>query len=311
MKLRIDPAWFATPTAQLVLIGLLAACAVGALAWQRGQRRAGVADPAPSRPASLPRSTVRDIARFVPLPAPDPAPGAPAPAADLPDSVPAGPALPRLALYAADPGPVAAGRSPAPSGRMIPCETVFPLESNRGETPLVGLVSADVWHEGDLLIPAGAEVHGRARPDPASGRMLADGAWTLSWRTPHPGEIRLEAVALARGADPDGDGSAGLPGRVLRADHTRELRLFASTFLSAATAALQEQRAVVGPLGETSVPAATVRNAALAGSSAVLRDQAQQLRETIARNGFFLRVPAGQPFTLYVTQPIPPVAHEN
>ena len=50
------------------------------------------------------------------------------------------------------------------------------------------------------------------------------------------------------------------------------------------------------------MPAATARNATLAGTGAVLREYAEQLREAVARDGFYLRVPAGKPFYLYVTQ---------
>jgi hypothetical protein len=40
----------------------------------------------------------------------------------------------------------------------------------------------------------------------------------------------------------------------------------------------------------------------LAGTGAVLREHAQAIRESIARDGFYLRVPAGKPFYLYLTQ---------
>jgi hypothetical protein len=88
----------------------------------------------------------------------------------------------------------------------------------------------------------------------------------------------------------------------VRTDDDRELKLFAATFLASATAALQDNRLTTGLLGEASLPAATARNAVLAGTGAVLREYAQAMREAIARDGFYLRVPAGQPFYLYVTQ---------
>ena len=34
----------------------------------------------------------------------------------------------------------------------------------------------------------------------------------------------------------------------------------------------------------------------------MLREYAQELREAIARDGFYLRVPAGKPFYLYLTE---------
>jgi uncharacterized protein YcgL (UPF0745 family) len=50
------------------------------------------------------------------------------------------------------------------------------------------------------------------------------------------------------------------------------------------------------------VPVTTARNAVLAGTGAVLREYAQAIRESIARDGFYLRVPAGKPFYLYLTE---------
>src|SRR5690606_23293945 len=59
----------------------------------------------------------------------------------------------------------------APYGRMIPCETVVTIESSRLDTPVIGLVTEDVWHDGRLIIPAGAEVHGRASLDRSRERI--------------------------------------------------------------------------------------------------------------------------------------------
>ncbi|MEO5959561.1 MAG: TrbI/VirB10 family protein, partial [Opitutaceae bacterium] len=191
------------------------------------------------------------------------------------------------------------------------CETVVALESNRLETPVIGLVTEDVWHNGRLVIPAGAEVHGRASLDRARERLAVQGEWKIVWRTPdrdNGTELSMQGLALDREFNADArtwgehDGSAGLRGQIVKTDNDRELKLFAATFLATATAALQETKPTAGLLGESSVPTTTVRNAVLAGSGAVLREQAQAIRESIARDGFYLRVPAGKPFYLYITQ---------
>jgi hypothetical protein len=215
--------------------------------------------------------------------------------------------------------------SRAPYGRMIPCETVVTLESNRLATPVIGLVTEDVWENGQLIVPAGAEVHGRASLDRSRERLAAEGSWTIVWRTvaQQPAhQLRVEGLALDRKRDRttaalgEHDGTAGLRGQVLRTDDLRELKLFAATFLSTATMALQDTRSAAGLLGESSIPASTARNASLAGTSAILREYAQQLRDAIARDGFYLRVPAGKAFYLYVTQSfgvsrVPPAAPTN
>ena len=199
----------------------------------------------------------------------------------------------------------------APYGRLIPCETVVALESNRLETPVIGLVTEDVWHDGRLVIPAGAEVHGRASLDRARERLAVQGEWRIVWRTPdrdNGTELSVQGLALDREWNADTrtwgehDGSAGLRGQIVKTDNDRELKLFAASFLATATAALQESRPTAGLLGESSIPATTARNAVLAGTGAVLREQAQAIRDSIARDGFYLRVPAGKPFYLYLTQ---------
>lgn len=333
--MNFDAAFFSTPTGQLSLVGLLAALAIGAVAWQRAHRRP-VLSPAvkAAMPVALPKVFTRDVARVAPAPLPNSPANANPPrtiptAAVAPITPPKPQALP-LALVASThasekPDPVF-----APFGRMIPCETVIALESNRLETPVIALVTEDVWHAGRLIVPAGAEVHGRASPDRTRERLTASGPWTIVWRTPgrdNGRTLRVEGLALDRDFDPttgapaEHDGTAGLRGAVLRTDDLREVKLFAATFLATATAALQETRATAGLLGETAIPAATARNASLAGTSAILREYAQQIRDSIARDGFYVRVPAGKPFYLYVTETIDrsrahpgaarPSAHEN
>lgn len=323
--MKLNSQFFQTATGQLAVVGVLAAVAIGAVAWQRSHRKS-VAMPAAkaSAPASLPKVFQRIGAKFEPTQKSPPTPSvAPAPA--VPERPASPPVLPLtvFSAIAARPGDESMPR--APFGRMIPCETVVALESNRLATPVIGLVSEDVWENGQLIIPAGAEVHGRASLDRSRERLAAEGTWTIVWRTApqRPAhQMRVEGLALDRTRDrssaPLGehDGTAGLRGQVLRTDDLRELKLFAATFLSTATMALQDTRSAAGLLGETNVPAATARNASLAGTSAILREYAQQLRDAIARDGFYLRVPAGKAFFLYVTQSfgvsrVPPAAPTN
>ena len=52
------------------------------------------------------------------------------------------------------------------------------------------------------------------------------------------------------------------------------------------------------------MPVASSRTAALKGSADVLNAYARQIQEAIERDGFFVRVPAGKQFYLYVTETI-------
>jgi Bacterial conjugation TrbI-like protein len=310
--MKLGREFFTSPRGQLVLVGALVVVGLGVVQYQHRQRQ-----PAPlpaakaSPPAALPKAFSRDIAKFPKLTqiaeAAISAPGRSQnlPATDKPRTVP-------LTLFAAPPSPPAPPAPLfAPFGRLIPCETVVTLESNRLDTPVIALVTEDVWHDGRLIVPAGAEVHGRAALDRARERLAAQGAWRIVWRTPgtdNGTELAVQGLALDRQFDSatgrwgEQDGSAGLRGVIVKTDDERELKLFAATFLSGATAALQDTRVTGGLLGEVALPAATARNAVLGGASALLRDYAQQLREAVARDGLYVRVPSGKPFYLYVTE---------
>lgn len=282
-----------TPAGQLVAVGLLAALAVAAVAWQRSRRAPRLPAEGRTVAAPLPRTFERAISRFEP-------PAAPVTAELSP--VAAVPAAPRVLPLAVGGSRVLGEGVSVPYGRLVACETVLALESGRPGTPVVGIVTEDVWAGGARVVPAGAEVHGVAAADPARERVTADGAWRIVWREAgRAREVRLTGVALERSGG-QLDGAAGLPGYVVRRDQGRGARLFGATFLGAATAAL-EQRQPAGVLG-IGVPAATAENAALAGTGAVLKAHAEDLRAALAKDGASLRVPAGRPFYLYVTQTI-------
>ena len=116
-------------------------------------------------------------------------------------------------------------------------------------------------------------------------------------------ELAVHGIALDRGEQANGqtweltDGTAGLRGEVLHSDSMDEVKLFAATFLSGMASGLQlTSQTVLG----TQV-AGNARNAALSGSSQVLNAYAQQILETIKRDGIYVRVPAGKQMYLYLT----------
>ena len=203
----------------------------------------------------------------------------------------------------------------APYGRLIPCETVITIDSSKIETPIIGFVTEDLWHDGKLIIPAGAEIHGKAQVDASRERIASEDQWVIVWRTTDQmdgAELPLHGVALdmernyQSGAWQLTDGSAGLRGDILKTDNWAEIKLFASTFLAAAASGLQQTQNVSSPLtgAVQQVPLATPQNAALQGTSAILNQYAQQIADSIKRDGFYVRVPAGKQFYLYVTQTI-------
>jgi hypothetical protein len=194
----------------------------------------------------------------------------------------------------------------APFGRLIPCETVITVDSSSMETPIVGLVTENIYYGGRLIIPAGTEVHGMAQTDQHRDRIAANTSWTLVWQDGE--EMELKAIALDREFDNNTnqsgwaitDGSAGLSGEIIKSDNYADIKLFAATFLSGAAGALTEQQQTL--LG--SMPAPTLGNAPFQGAQAVLQTYAQQIYDSIQKNGFYVRVPSGKQFYLYVLQTI-------
>lgn len=224
------------------------------------------------------------------------------------------PVLP-ITLYSSSSQDKEPSETYAPYGRLIPCETVITIDSAKIETPIIGFVTEDLYHEGRLIIPAGAEVHGKAQTDRSRERIASDNQWFIVWRTTdrmNGAELSLTGLALdmerdyVHGTWALTDGSAGLRGDIIRTDNYAELKLFAATFLSAAASGLQDTQQTTNALtGESNRTAMdSPKNAALQASSAVVSEYARQIADAIKRDGFYVRVPAGKQFYLYVTQTI-------
>jgi len=194
----------------------------------------------------------------------------------------------------------------APFGRLIPCETVITVDSASIQTPIVGLITENIYYGGKLVIPAGTEIHGTAQTDHQRERIASGNSWTLIWQNGM--EMQIKAIALDREFDDETnqsgwaitDGSAGLRGEVIKSDNLADIKLFAATFLSGAAGALTEkQQTVFGPINSP-----TLNNAPFAGAQAVLQTYAQQILDSIQKDGFYVRVPSGKQFYLYVLQTI-------
>ncbi len=227
---------------------------------------------------------------------------------EKPKVEPPAPQLPAISLFAdASAGvsePKTLGEIYAPFGRLIPCETVITVDSASIQTPIVGLITENIYNAGKLVIPAGTEVHGTAQTDRHRERIASGGSWTLVWQGGE--ELRLKAIALDRefSGDQEGwgitDGSAGLRGRIIKSDDMAEIKLFAATFLSGAADALTEkEQTIFGTINSRSL-----NNAPFEGAQKVLSVYAQRIYEAIQRDGFYVRVPSGKQFYLYVLQTI-------
>ncbi|HVX91056.1 MAG TPA: TrbI/VirB10 family protein [Candidatus Paceibacterota bacterium] len=225
-------------------------------------------------------------------------------AVEPPKKEPKKPELPPISLFGDTPSTETKPLSKyyAPYGRLIPCELVITIDSSTIRTPIVGLITEDIYHAGRLVIPAGTEVHGVAQIDRARERIASGKQWTLVWQDGR--ELPISGIALDREKNGDGegwgitDGSAGLRGRLIKSDNLAEIKLFAASFLSGAAGALTERdQTVFGPIATPSL-----QNAPLKGAQDVLAAYAKQILDSIQRDGFYVRVSAGKQFYLYVTQ---------
>src|SRR5271166_255854 len=224
----------------------------------------------------------------------------------------------------------------APAFRMVRCKLVNTVDSSNISTPVNGLVTDDLVWGGKIIIAQCSEVHGLAQVDKSRERIVAEGAWTFTLFEPDlhrlgDRELVLKGYALDREDDPEfkalmvgsvvvdpnvktwgiTDGSAGLRGVVLRSDNAAELNLFVATFISGIAQSVQGT--VTNVFGQT-VPSPNVSGAGgvpgyiinppAQGAEAVLDRYAQMVMDSIERDGFFIRVPAGKLFYVYVTEDI-------
>lgn len=266
---------------------------------QKSSAKAGVITP------QLPETVRRNMVPFDPSSAEQKVEPTPAPQAK-PEGTPQLPLLSLIAETPAVPGREGKKFSAdfAPFGRLIPCELVITVDSSSIQTPIVGLVTEDIFHHGQLIIPAGTEVHGSAQVDRARERIASNGRWTLVWQNGQ--ELNVSGFALDHERDAETgmwgitDGSAGLRGKLLKTDNLAEVKLYIAALLSGAAEAFTDKQ--ISAFGSFALP--SLQNAPLRGAQSVLDRYAQQILQAIERDGFYVRVPAGKQFYLYVTQTV-------
>jgi len=150
-----------------------------------------------------------------------------------------------LTIFAADPQPPkTVSREPkgdyAPAFRLVKCQLVNTVDSSNTATPIVGLVTEDLWWNGKLIIRANCEVHGVANVDRVRERIASNGEFTfvLNESTGLGRELVIRGIALDMEKDDEmdsygiTDGSAGLRGDVIRTADNDVIKLYAASLLS-------------------------------------------------------------------------------
>ena len=194
----------------------------------------------------------------------------------------------------------------APSGTLIPCQLILTVDSSSLETPVVAFVTEDIWHNGNLIVPAGTEVHSFAKQGRVRDRIEVSGTWEFVWQDGR--QVKVKGLALDRqyAADKDSygltDGSAGIRGKIAKTDEFLEFKLFAATMIGGAARASEETTETI--FG--SRPANSLETSGLEGMSTVAERYARLLLDQIEGDGLFVRVTAGTEFYLYTLQVFEP-----
>jgi hypothetical protein len=310
---RFDSLWKGD-FGRLVLIAIAFGLVIGGILYWKHLHPAS---PKTTRPtvtdAQASRSTVTTFDNNIPIfhPAPPPAPTTPAPAPTK--SAPKA-QVSLMAFSFSDTPHI--GPDYAAYGRFLRCKLLITVDSNHIQTPIVGTLLEDVYSpEKTLLIPAGAEVHGMAQNDSAEDRIASQTQWVLVWRTSDAREVELPltGIALDHAPSPNGtgwgltDGSAGLRGQEIRSDNLAEIKMLLAQFGTGFAQSFAESglQSVVTPSGTVLTSQNNgFQQAAAQGVQNAANLYAQQIADTVKREGIFIRVPAGTDFYVYVTQTI-------
>jgi len=186
----------------------------------------------------------------------------------------------------------------APRGLLIKAALVITVDSSSLETPVLALVTEDVYFKGRLIVPAGTQVLAQAAQGRSRDRIEVKGAYTFIWADGR--EYRINGVALDHERLPDGtygitDGSAGIRGQIVKADAYAELKILVAEALQGIMNNQQDQFQSIYGLA----PQNTNRNAALGGGSQAASAYSRMLTDRLAQDLDFVRVPAGTQFYIF------------
>ncbi len=245
--------------------------------------------PPPSKPSTPETPPSQEVIRSVPPPKPPP---------PIPQAIFATREESRSEYY-------------LPYGRLLRCELVNAVESTNIETPIIGLITEDVWQAGRLVLPAGTEVHGLAQKTAARERIGSERQWVLVFQDGR--ELPLSGTVLDYAPDGTGggqwaetDGSAGLRGYMIAADKYAEAKAILAAMISAGAGAFPAVTNIISPLtgGVTQVQQGGYQDAIAAGIEAGGQIYSQRLLEGLKNDPYYVRVPAGTTFYLYVSQTV-------
>jgi len=208
----------------------------------------------------------------------------------------------------------------APRGTLIKAALVITLESNSVGTPVLGMVTEDVYFQGHLIVPAGTQVQSQSfvatgaqdskeNNAPKDGkvrdRIEVRGPWRFVWADGT--EYVINGMALDYEPLPDGtysilDGSPGIRGRILKTDDYAEMKILISEALQGYAKNQQSTfNSIYGVTAENSP-----QNSALGGGISGAAAYSNILSKKLAQDLEYVQVPAGTQFYIYTSDVFEP-----
>ena len=122
---------------------------------------------------------------------------------------------------------------------------------------------------------------------------------------PSPGQCSTTHDPKNSDSWAESDGSAGLRGFVVKSDKYAEAKAILAAMISAGAGAFPETTTLISPLGgATQLNNGGIDSAFSAGLQAGGQMYSKRLLERLDKDPFYVRVPAGTTFYLYVTQTV-------